>query len=162
MSTLENSAKTGLVLDAIRAKRRKLADEQTHDMPVPGYGGELVVRYRLLDPLVEGKDIGDRVQSQFSGAGQESERVYFGLVDGLIAACVAIYAKVDGELVPLAGEGSLTTFEDTDDLAELLGFTPKPTTRETVAEVFGGNKIAVSGHGIALQRWMGDTSGELG
>jgi hypothetical protein len=160
---METTTHDTSVLASLREKRRNAAANLTTDMPIPGYAGELVVRYRLLDPLVEGKTIGDRVQAQFSAAGLESERVYYGLVDGLIAACVAIFAKVGDELVPLAGEGTVTTYEDTDDLAELLGFTPAATTRATVVEVFGGSehKIAVSGHAIRVQRWMSDPSGEL-
>lgn len=149
------------VLGQLRAKRRKAAEETTTDLPVPGYDGELVIRYRLLDPLVEGKAIGDRLERQFKAADQDSERVYYGLVDGLIAACVAVFAKVGDALVPLAGEGTVTTLEDTDDLAELLGFEPCETARETVEAILGDKRIIVSGYARRLQMWMGDPSGEL-
>lgn len=146
------------VMGQLRGKRQRLAAEQTVDLPVAGYGGELVVRYRLLDPLTEGKAIGDRVLAQFK---EQDERVYHALVDSLIAGCIAIFAKVGTELVPLAGEATVTTFEDTTALAELLAFDEPAGARKTVEEVFGGNRNAVIAHGLKLQNWMADPAGEL-
>jgi hypothetical protein len=149
------------ILDLLKERRRDAATHTTTDIPVPGYGGALVVRYRLLDPLVEGKEIGERVASQFKGADEHAERMFYSLVDAMIVACVAIFAKVNDALVPLAGEGTSTTFEDTTDLAEMLGFPEPGTTRETVEAVFAGNRIAVSGHAQRLQLWMADVHGDL-
>lgn len=158
----ETQQTKGIVLEAIRAKRRKLADEHTVDLPIAGYGGELVVRYKLLDPLVEGKAIGDRVLAQFKGKDDDASRMYYGFVDTLIAACVGVYAKVGERLVPLNGDETLApTYEDTDDLAELLGFEPQTTARETVYQVFGGNRVALGAHAQSLAAWMADPAGEL-
>jgi hypothetical protein len=150
---------TGSLLDSLRAKRERLAASKTTDIPIPGYGGELVVRYRLCDPLVEGKQIGDRLLEQFKGADQESERMYFMFVDTLIAACDGIFVKVGDELVSLDEEGDTIDYGD-PRLGEFLGFTAD-TARDAVLAVFGDNKIAVTQHGRQLQLWMGDTTGEL-
>lgn len=156
----ETQQTKGIVLDSIREKRRKLADEHTTDLPVAGYGGELVVRYKLLDPLVEGKQIGDRVSAQFKD--DEAGRMYYSFVDTLIVACVGVYAKVDGRLVPLNGDDTLApTFEDTDELAELLAFDPQLTARETVYQLFGRNRVALEMHAQQLTAWMADPAGEL-
>lgn len=156
----ETQQTTGLVLEAIREKRRKLADEHTTDLPVAGYGGELVVRYKLLDPLVEGKQIGDRISAQFKG--DDAGRMYYSFVDTLIVACVGVYAKVGDRLVPINGDDQFApTYEDTDDLAELLGFEPQATARETVYQVFGCNRVALEMHAQQLTAWMADPAGEL-
>lgn len=149
------------IVGRLREKRRQGAEKQTIDLPVPGYDGELVVRYRLLDPLVEGKELGDRVGGEFRGASLDAERGYYLAVDTLISACIALFAKVAGKLVPLAGEGTVTSFEDTHDLAEMLGFEPLDTTRKTVEAVFIGNKVAVNGQAMHLNLWMLDPSRDL-
>jgi hypothetical protein len=150
------------VLGRLRDKRRNAAHKQVVDLAVPGYDGELFVRYRLLDPLVERKEIADRVLAQFRENDQDAEREYYILNDTLIAACVAIFAKVEGKLVPLAGEGTVTTFEDTEDLADLLAFDPADTARLTVERVFLDNRNAVKGQGMQLSFWMLDPSRDLG
>lgn len=149
------------ILGRLREKRRESAHKQIIDLDIPGYDGELVVRYRLLDPLVERKEIADRVLAKFRESNQDAEREYYILTDTLIAACVAIFARVDGKLVPLAGEGTVTTFEDTTDLAELLAFDEPETTRATVEQVFIDNKNAIKGQGMQLSFWMLDPSRDL-
>lgn len=154
------------VIGRLRAKREALAREQTIDMPIPGYGGELVCRYRLLDPLTEGKEIGQRLQTQFPKKEQETELLHFVNVDTIVAACVGFFIKHpgSGDLHPLGDSadgmaGLAPTYEDTQ-LAELLGFEAE-TARQAVVAVFGGNRAAVNVHAMRLQSWMSDTSGEL-
>lgn len=147
------------MLDSIREKRARLAAATTTEIPVLGYNGELVVKYRLCDPLVEGKEIGNRVHEQFGGDDLESERIYYLYVDSLIAACVGIFARVNGDLVSVDEGGEMVDYGD-PRLGEFLGFTAE-TARQAVLEVFGGNKIAVSQHARELQLWMGNPTGDL-
>lgn len=144
-------------LERARAKRARLAEQTTTDIDVHGYGGELVVKYRLLDPLVEGKEIGNRVASEW--AKHPDEQRYYALVDSMIAACAGVYLRVDGKLEPIDPEGSEPILFD-GRLAEGLGF-EADTARKTVLGVFAGNRAAVVAHAMLLQRWFGDTTGEL-
>jgi hypothetical protein len=161
MSNVTHDPTDTSIVGRLRAKRRAASEKQTIDLPIPGYDGELVVRYRLLDPLVEGKELGDRIAGEFRGPSLDAERGYYLAVDTLIAACVAIFAKVNGDLVPIAGEGTITSFEDTDALADLLAFDPLDTARKTVEAVFVGNKVAINGQSVHLNVWMLDPSREL-
>lgn len=157
---LETVSDANSIMGRLRQKRQQLAAQKTVDLPVAGYGGELVVRYQLLDPLVEGKEVGDRVAQQFKGPEHDADRVYYMLVDSLIAACVGFYIKDAGDLVELDPEqlGAMTWSDDR--LGDFLGF-QAGSARDAVLQVFAGNRIAVTRHAAALQRWMGDTSGEL-
>lgn len=149
------------VLNRLRDKRRRLAADQTHDMPIPGYGGELVVRYRLLDPLVEGKEIGQRIQQQYPKAGQETEMLHAVNLDTIVNACVGFYVRrEDGDLVLLDPDGTGGMDYGDPRLREFLDFDAE-SAREAVVLVFGGNRAAVNVHAAQLQKWMGDTSGEL-
>lgn len=156
----EELADSSSIMGRLRQKRQQLAAQKTIDLPVAGYGGELVVRYQLLDPLVEGKQIGDRVAQQFKGKDHDSDRVYYALVDSLIAACEGFYIRDGGDLVALDPEqlGAMTWSDDR--LGDFLGF-QAGNARDAVLQVFAGNRIAVTRHAAELQKWMGDTSGEL-
>lgn len=147
-------------LERLRARREQLAREKTTDIDVAGYGGELVARYHLLDPLADGKEIGDRVSAQYPK--QPEEQRYYALVDSLIRACDGLYLRnEDGTVEAIDPEGQgVVTYSD-PRLGAGLGF-EATTARETVLELFGGNRNAVIAHALQLQRWFADTTGELG
>lgn len=144
-------------LDRMRAKRARRAAQTTRDFEVPGFDGELVVRYRILDPLTDGKEIGQRIQQQFGEADQEAEAIHFAQIDTLLAACVGFYAKEPDGQVPLGRlldtpQEMAPTYAD-PELAEALGF-EADSARDAVVAVFGGNRIAVNAHAVAVQTWM--------
>lgn len=154
-----HSSSGGSLMDRIRQKRADLAALRTIDIPVAGYGGDLVARYRLLDPLVEGKEIAERTRGQF--AKEPADQMYYGIVDSMVEACTGLYGRGHVELVPLDdedGSGAMT-YSDAR-LGEFLGF-EADEAREAVLQVFAGNRNAVIAHGLLLQKWFADPSGEL-
>jgi hypothetical protein len=112
------------VLGRLRAKRAAAREEQTTDVAIPGYGGELVCRYRLLDPLVEGKEIGNRVQQQFPKGEQEAEQIHFALARHARSprASASTSEEPDGGLEVLDPEGEGAMDYGDPRLAEFLGF----------------------------------------
>jgi hypothetical protein len=149
----------GSLMHRIRRKRADLAALRTTDIPIAGYGGDLVARYRLLDPLVEGKEIVKRTSEQF--AKEPAEQTYYGIVDSMLEACVGLYARSHGELIPLDDENGYGAMTYSDArLGEFLDFTAE-NGRDAVVEVFAGNRNAVIAHGMLLQKWFADPSGEL-
>jgi hypothetical protein len=156
---------TESALERIRQRRKAAAETTTTDMPIPGFGGELVARYRIIDPLVEGKEIGQRIAQQFPKQDQLSEATHYANVDMLIAACVGFYVKhpATGQLAPFGDTspdhaGLAPTYED-EALAELMGFEAS-SARECVVGVFGGHRAAVNVHAQLLQAWMANPTGD--
>ncbi len=142
------------LMEQLRLKRAEAAARTTVDLPVPGYVGELLARYRLLDPLVEGRQIGDRVVKQFE---HEEERQFYAFADTLIAACVGLFLRgPDGELEPLLGSSGEPVGYDAE-LAKGLGLEAQ-TAREVLLAVFADNKVAVTEQAVRLNRWMADPS----
>jgi hypothetical protein len=123
----------GSVLDVIRGRRSAKAAEHEYDMPVPGYGGLLVVRCaplagEALTPL--------RLRLERS---KDPSRDFALAADILIAATENVLARREAraELEPLDPTGDPVTF--TERLAELLRIEeidPRHPARSLVRAVF--------------------------
>jgi hypothetical protein len=147
------------ILDRLREKRRQEAGRSTIDLPISGWGGDVIARYRLLDPLVEGRDIAERVRAQYRE--DQAAQEFYALIDTLIAACDGLYARdTDGEVKPLSlNGGGPATY--TVELAAALGVEEAATARDVVIGLFKGNKVAARAHALRLQMWMADPEGTL-
>lgn len=161
---IEPDAQPNSVMESLRAKHRELVNSKTLDLPIPGYEGELVARYRLLS-MKELERIGNRVQKQVKGQG---DRVLLASLDSIIVACDGLYYNRDGKLVSLSesiGKDEPPIKYD-DRLIDFLGLTldegdSMGPARKTVLAVFGGNDIAVLDHSRAIGQWSADTSRDV-
>jgi len=132
--------------------RAKKKERQTCDIDLPGYSGELVVRYRLMDGA-ELEVIGKKVTRQSKS---QAARLVNGSCDTLIAACEGFYLRRDNdELDPLFLEDSIAKYDQR--LARFLQFEAE-SAREVVLGVFGGNDMEVIQHQMKYAAWMSDTS----
>lgn len=150
---------TGSLMDGLRAQRAEAAKHTTIDLPIPGYDS-LVARYRLIDPLVESKEIGARVTKQYPGKPQE--QTFWALVDTLIEACEGLYVRRDdGKVDPLDPDDAGDPVRYDVRLAAGLGIDPgDPAEARTILlGVFNGNKLAVNAHAVTLAEWMIDPAG---
>lgn len=145
-------------LERLRVKREESANNTTVDLPVTGYGGEMLVRYRLVDPLIEGKEIGARIDREFKDDGESAE--FYAKVDTLLAACQGFYMRgPDGkEAIDPDGTG-VCVYEPR--LADGLGIEHE-CARDILLGVFNGNKVAVGMHAMRFLEWMGDPEGFRG
>lgn len=152
------------VMESLRARHRELVQAKTLDLPIPGYDGDLVCRYRLLS-MKELENIGNRVQKQVKGQG---DRVLLASLDSIIIACEGMHYSRDGQLVPLSeslGKDEPPIKYD-ERLVEFLALkiseedTMGPA-RKVVIAVFGGNEIAILDHSRAIGQWSADTSRDV-
>lgn len=145
------------LFDGLREKHREIAARKTIDIPIPGYDGDLVARYRVLDVTSEMSGIAKRVAREFTNT---MEAQLWATVDGMIVACEGIFASdKGGNLHPLSeATGSDTPVKYDMQLAQFMGFTGVGSAREVVMELFGHNEVAMLDHGSQLSRWMSNTS----
>jgi hypothetical protein len=122
-------APAGSVLDVIRARRAAKAAEHEYDMPVPGYGGLLVIR---CTPL-RGEDL-TRLRLRIERS-KDPSRDFQLAADILIAVCDNVLARRTpaGELEPLDPTGEPVAM--TERLAELLRV-KAGSARDVVRAVF--------------------------
>jgi hypothetical protein len=116
-------------------------------LPFPETAGEMVVRYRVLDP--------QQVQ-RYVDIAQAGEASLTDNADLIVDACDGIFIKdpATGELVEQADEFGGVDF---GRLAPLLGSSAK-STRELIAELVAGNVFAVGHHAAKVLEWMEDTT----
>lgn len=141
----------------LRARHRELQNDHTRDIDVPGYGGDLVGRYRVLSPdqIREGNRKIEKLP--------EDERLVVGAIDQIIAACDSLWVRGDNGLEPLLPDDPEPARYD-KRLAEFFGFEAE-RAREVVRQVFttGGelNVPAVIAHAQEIGVWMQDVSREV-
>lgn len=147
------------LLDHLKAKRAELAQRQTIDLDVPGYGGDLVIRYKSI-PLEQLNETLLKV----TRAGSE-KHVLEANADLLIRTCEGIYVRQspDSPLEPLDPEASEPTTFSSGTLPELLGLTDVTTARQEVFAVFspdGAQPLAIGRHSDAVITWLQGSSDE--
>jgi hypothetical protein len=154
----------GSIQDRLAKRREAVAQNKVHDIDIPGYDGELFCRYRLLS--------GDEVQSitvkVSKQSGDRSEKMLAIVCDNLIAACQEFWVRDNGNGKEIPVRGFLDLEEPVRydmNLAKFLQFNdelPEPATaRAVVLALFGGNDLAIDGHGSRLMRWMMGNNVEL-
>ena len=144
----------GTLMEQLRRKRAEAASHTTVDLAVPGYKGDIVARYQLIDVLVEGKEIQERLQRQFE---KDDDRMHFGMIDTLIAACTGLYFRNDeGQLEPIDPDGQGPAQYD-HRLAAAFGYEAE-SARDALVKLFNGNNLAIRAHALRLSEWMADPS----
>lgn len=144
---------TPTLLDRLREKRQALGAERTITLAVPGYDGELGVRYRWK-PYEE---LGRKGQ-QLQKVKDPTRRDLLAAADTLIALCDEVVVRVDDEWIALAEEGEEAIRFD-PELADKLGFSAA-TAREVVFGTFQ-NDYAVLTQAMQLSVWLQDTTQEV-
>lgn len=143
-------AESGIALslrDRLRKQREELRQNNRLELLVPGYDGELAVRY---------KPISDGEMSRFADKINKGDDTGLDAARQMIVlATDCLLVRKDGELVPWR-----------DDDGEPVGFGEQLATMldidadraaDVVAEVFspdGVHPLAVMAHGGALVNWM--------
>lgn len=143
------------VLDGLRAKRQALGEKQTIVIDVPGYDGDLAVRYvwRPYEDLARKGQALAKVKSP-------TQRDLFGAADILAECCEEVLIRVEGHETPLSEDGDPITFGD-PRLGEALGFeNPEARTRTAVFRTFE-NDYALLSTAVRLSAWLEDTSREV-
>lgn len=145
--------------DRLRRQRQEQAENKFHDLDIPGYNGEMFIRYRLLEST-ELDSISQKVRQETRN---RSDRVLLSALDSLIMSCEEVWVRENGKEIPLRQyeeyEGSKEVpVRFNIELAEFLAFTDMlpdpPTARSVVLAMFGGNDIAAQAHSAANAQWM--------
>jgi hypothetical protein len=147
------------VMQRLREKRKSISERNEIDIDIPGYDGELVARYRLMEGH-EFELIGKKVRRQFKST---ADRLTYGSADTLIAACVNILIRgADDRLYPLGDliglPGEPIRYDDR--LAEFLKFEAN-SARDVILGVFANNELALAQHQVKFARWTSDTSKDV-
>jgi hypothetical protein len=132
--------------ERLRRKRRQIAEVKDLDMDIPGYGGELVCKYKLLnwDHI---RRIGSKHQNS-----RDPQRLLLAQMDLLIEACVGFYYRKGDELKPLHPDKPVRYDLS---LAEILDIEldEQPSARKVCLGVFV-NDLALVDHHQDLLTWM--------
>jgi hypothetical protein len=138
------------IVSALRARRSKIGrGADPLDLAVPGYGGELVIRYRWV-PLEELTVTAESL-SEIKG---QAELTIAASADTLVATCQEVFVKWDGELKPLSTDGTPVKFDDR--LAYSLGIESK-SARQVATDTFS-NEYSLIQTGNVVVEWLKDTT----
>lgn len=145
------------LLARLREKRAAIGAKKDVVVPIPGYDGELAVRY-VWKPYEELARRGQQLQK----VKDPTRRDLLAAADTLIQLCDEVVIpseETEDGWRPLAEEGEDAIRYD-DRLAEALGFTAD-TARETVFATFNGNDYAVLNTALQLSAWLQDATQEV-
>lgn len=150
------------IVDRLRKQREAAMENRTVDLDVPGYGGDLFIRYGQLDTKTLSR-MGDNILKT------EKDRVQRAILvamDVLIAACEGVYVRDNGQEVgvhEILGDEAPVRFDMR--LAEWLKFVDElpetPTARSIVMKLFIDNELAIGAQSQVLQRWMVSNENKL-
>lgn len=138
------------VIDEIKRKREELSKKKTIVLEVPGYGGYLAVRYKVIDR--------DQLLKLFKRLEQaKGKEEIEGNADLLIRCCSEILVRQgeEKEWEPIDPGGESTTF-NSESLRDLLGF-EAGTAREAVFGLFspdGAQPTACFTHVEAIGQFL--------
>jgi hypothetical protein len=144
----------GSILASVRARAAQLQAETTTDIPLPGYDGKLVGRYRAVSlPRLYGRN-----GQMHNPMGED-----WGLgADALATGLEGLYGlDPQGELVPLYASGDPARYDD--ELAQALGVEAEHTARAVLVAVMGGGALGESrvwAHFMQYQNWLVAGTGE--
>jgi hypothetical protein len=148
------AAKAVSQLDRLKERRRRAREEREPlDLDIPGYGGELVARYRVLS-FEEMEKLQDRGGKMARAADIEVELKI--TMDTIAAACVGIFLREDGKLRPLnevdAKFGDEPVRYD-ERLAEAVGVDSEGKVRILIRRMFP-TELSIIGHLQRVSNWM--------
>lgn len=152
----------GSPLGALRKRYQALQSGLTKDLDVPGYGGALVARYRVI-----GQDRYEASRRDVAKVPVADRGEILGATIQLVEACDSLWCRAEeGHLVSLVDgspDGPPVRYGD-DELAAALGFDPSDTARGNIRKVFTVdgdlNVTALLAHSIELSEWMQNVSQE--
>jgi hypothetical protein len=159
----DNEPSDPSLFDRLRQKKVESAENKTLDLDIPGYGGELFCRYKILDnPTVNAIAKNARKESK----GDQAEGAYINACDIIIAACEEFFARDNGEEIPLSKSPHVNTslpVKYDHNLVEILQLEVIPDekvgpARQALIQLFGENQIAITAHSALVMRWMMKTS----
>ena len=142
-------AAPGSALSLLRARAAQLARETTIDLPIPGYGGRLIARYKAVAISAAYADITVRDQrNPINDPGVAA--------DTLARALEGLYGVNEaGELEPLQHDVP-TRFDD--ELVDMLGLAPEArNARSVLVALCGGGDFGRSrvwAHFMEYQGWL--------
>jgi hypothetical protein len=147
-----NGAADSSTMARLRRRRDELGRERKPlDKEIPGYGGELVAQYGVVEWLTLRK-IAERGEK--SSAPRKDLLVQ---ADTLVNACLGIFVKVGTKLTPvseLLDDGNEEPVRYDERLGQFLGFESK-SARQALFATFR-NDLAVSIHHNEVAEWMAD------
>lgn len=156
-------------LDRLRAKRAELGTVKTITREIPGYEGDLAVRF-VWKPYEELASKGQALAKIKSPTRQS----LLAAVDTLVTLCQEVVIRPDDKDDPRIGEDGyvpLATDEDPEPvrfaaderLADALGFTSKGKDHTARDDVFGTyvNDYAILNEAMELSTWLQDTTREV-
>jgi hypothetical protein len=158
----EPPAKDDTLLDRFRQKRDDISKNTLYTLDIPGYDGELVVKYRRTPDIWDRmKKIAQRMESS------KNPRVeLIGMCDVLINSCEGIFIRANNVLNPLnealAERGLQEEYADLDEPIKYddrlrtflaIGHDEAKSAREVVMRVFV-NDLALTAHYGELQEWF--------
>jgi hypothetical protein len=141
-------AAPGSLVERLRRRAQDVQRQRTFELPVPGWGGELVLRFKPLE-IAQLERFLARDASDVSAN-----------IEAMGVCCVAVLGRDGGRFVELADAEGPVRIEHR--LGVLLGMPIPPdatlTTREVVLMLFGGNAMALGAFVDRLVTWMTDPS----
>lgn len=148
----QESALDSSMLGKLRQRREQLSqDREPLELPIPGYNGDLVAKYRVL-PWQEirlAAEKADRDKSPLSEL--------MAACDMLIKSCVGMYVQGNDGLEPIDADAAAPVGYDAR-LAGLLGYEAE-TAREVIRRLFN-NDLALAAHHADVAEWWQSTGQE--
>jgi hypothetical protein len=144
------------VLTDLRASRARIgANAKPVSIAIPGYGGNLVARFRW----VPANELAATSRS-IMAIKNPTQQQLAAAADALVACNDEILVRVNGELESLQHGGEPVTFAEGAGLCVALGLPAPSSARECVMAVFG-NDYAVADTAGKLMAWLEDTSRQV-
>jgi hypothetical protein len=151
----------GSILDRVKQHRKELLDDTTITFLVPGYHGDLAVRYRAIPS--------EEVEKVVKNIGQKAKPNLVVACDFLIRCCEAMLIRREdaGDAATMSERFEQLGGSDPVRLgrriAEVMGYDAN-TSQEAVLGLFSPNRnrdLAVGEHALSLINWMQGKEGEI-
>lgn len=154
MSEEVQEGQRATVLDELRRGYQEALDAKEEFIQLPGYGGKLWVKYRLLD-IQEIRKASKGLDKEFP---DKADQALYGMIDVMVAACEGLYYGAERNELRSLAEYTLDSMDDVpvkfdQRLATFLELESE-SARETVLALFGNNEIAAMEHARQVTRWM--------
>lgn len=142
----------GSLVARLRSRAKEVQEERRLDLPVPGWRGDLVLRFRPLD-ITQLERVVDRQAK--GGTSYVSEGI-----DAMATCCVGVLGRDSLGVTLTALEDAEGPVRIEHRLGVLLGMPVPPdaelSTREVVLMLFGGNAFALGSYLDRFVSWMID------
>lgn len=148
------------LLSSIAARREERVQDLHLDLPVPTWGGDLIVRFGLLE------------RSQVEEFGNKSKRTTNDEMDFLLSAVRGLYVKDPHKTQPgprMEEHDEYVQLVDDNEqpvgfttvFAEMIGAPTMESARQVLLYSVKDNQIAIAGMAGRLVTWMQNTDAEI-